>query len=102
MKKKKTPKRPKDVNQLAKLVVDMATGEVEDPLFITMKADKRVLHSIEHNNGLVYISFTNGEGKKEGYGCGEEAFILLIEQHIKKVLESRNKNLETQNQKKKC
>jgi hypothetical protein len=27
----KTPKRPRDPNQLAKLVVDLATGEAEEP-----------------------------------------------------------------------
>jgi hypothetical protein len=27
----KTPKRPRDPNQLAKLMIDLATGEAEDP-----------------------------------------------------------------------
>jgi hypothetical protein len=27
----KTPKRPRDTNQLAKFIVDLATGEVESP-----------------------------------------------------------------------
>lgn len=27
----KTPKRPRDPNQLGKLIVDIATGEAEDP-----------------------------------------------------------------------
>ena len=27
----KAPKRPRDTNQLAKLMVDILTGEVEDP-----------------------------------------------------------------------
>ena len=27
----KSPKRPRDVNQLAKMIVDLATGEVEEP-----------------------------------------------------------------------
>ena len=31
----KTPKRPRDPNQLAKLVVDIATGDAETPLRTT-------------------------------------------------------------------
>lgn len=31
----KTPKRPRDVNQLAKLMVDIATGEVEEEQRLT-------------------------------------------------------------------
>ena len=31
------PKRPRDPNQLAKLIVDIATGEVEEPPFLPQK-----------------------------------------------------------------
>lgn len=34
------PKRPRDLNQLAKLIVDIATGEVEEPLFIPQEERK--------------------------------------------------------------
>lgn len=33
----KTPKRPRDPNQLAKMIVDIATGEIEDDLPSTGK-----------------------------------------------------------------
>jgi len=34
------PKRPRDPNQLAKLIVDIATGEVEEPPFILQEDRK--------------------------------------------------------------
>jgi hypothetical protein len=35
MKHPSRPKRPRDVNQLAKMMVDLATGEITDPLLGT-------------------------------------------------------------------
>jgi hypothetical protein len=35
------PKRPRDPNQLAKLIVDIATGEIEDTISSSKKQPKR-------------------------------------------------------------
>ena len=35
------PKRPRDPNQLAKLIVDIATGEIEDTISSNKKQSKR-------------------------------------------------------------
>lgn len=40
-------KRPRDLNQLAKLVVDIASGEVED----TVSAQKRAPESVKGRSG---------------------------------------------------
>lgn len=46
----KTPKRPRDPNQLAKFIADLATGEVEEP-----NKDEKSLEAIEigRKGGLV-------------------------------------------------
>lgn len=36
----KHPKRPRDPNQFAKLIVDLATGEAEEPAFIPQEDRK--------------------------------------------------------------
>jgi hypothetical protein len=41
------PRRPRDPNQLAKLIVDIATGEVEDPTVDTGKDPKAVARGRE-------------------------------------------------------
>lgn len=35
------PKRPRDPNQLAKLIVDIATGETEDTVSVSKRVSKR-------------------------------------------------------------
>jgi hypothetical protein len=42
------PKRPRDPNQLAKLIVDIATGEVED----TVSESKRIVKRKGRSGGL--------------------------------------------------
>ena len=44
----KTPKRPRDVNQLARMVVDIATGSQEDAI----KADSNPMAALGRSGGL--------------------------------------------------
>jgi hypothetical protein len=56
-----------------------------------MPINNRILHSVKINDGWVIVKFTNQQGEETKYACGENAFVLMIEEHINQCLQEDSK-----------